>query len=54
MTLIEAEYNLTEYVIQPPTLSQRGAIGRGRVCPPNTVAMGFRMKVQIPEDDDEM
>ena len=51
---IEGAYNMTEYVIRPPTMTHRGAIGAGRVCPPNTVAKGFRMKIQVPDDADEM
>jgi len=46
-------YNETEFLIMPQTHTQRGAIGKGKVCPPRSVAVGFRMKIQMPEDIDE-
>ena len=47
-------YNETEFLIMPQTHTQRGAIGKGKVCPPRSVAVGFRMKIQMPEDIDEL
>jgi hypothetical protein len=48
--MIEAVYNETEIVINPHSDSNRGSIGIGRICPKNTVAVGFRLKIQRPED----
>ena len=41
-----SEYNNTDIVIRPVSQTTRGAIGAGRVCPPNEVAMGFRLKME--------
>ena len=41
-----SEYNVTEIVIRPVSLTTRGAIGVGRVCPINEVAIGFRLKME--------
>ena len=38
----------------PFSHTHRGAIGKGKVCPPKTVAVGFRMKIQMPEDIDQL
>ena len=48
--LLEAVYNETELLIMPFSHTHRGTIGKGKVCPPKTVAVGFRMKIQMPED----
>ena len=47
-------YNETAINITPFSHSHRGAIGIGRVCPPGRVAQGFRMKIQMPEDIDDL
>ena len=47
-------YNETSINITPFSHSHRGAIGIGRVCPPGRVAQGFRMKIQMPEDIDDL
>ncbi len=39
------EYKKTEYLVRPRALNRRGIIGPGRVCPKNTVAIGFKIKV---------
>ena len=52
--LIEGTYNETEFLIMPFTHTNRGAVGKGKVCPPKTVAIGFRMKIQMPADIDEL
>ena len=38
----------------PFSHTHRGYIGKGKVCPPKTVAVGFRMKIQMPEDVDQL
>jgi hypothetical protein len=43
---VRCEYNNTDIVIRPVSQTTRGAIGAGRVCPPNEVAMGFRLKME--------
>ena len=52
--LVCGGYNRTEFIIIPMTHSERGAIGKGKLCPPTTVAVGFRMKIQMPDDIDEL
>ena len=52
--LAECTYNKTEFLIIPQSHSHRGAIGKGKVCPPRSVAVGFRMKIQMPDDIDEL
>ena len=52
--LLEAVYNETDLLIMPFSHTHRGHIGRGKMCPPKTVAVGFRMKIQMPEDTDEL
>ena len=47
-------YNETSINITPFSHSHRGAIGIGRICPPGRVAQGFRMKIQMPEDIDDL
>ena len=44
--LISCEYNVTDIVIRPVSLTTRGAIWAGRVCPPGEVAIGFRLKME--------
>jgi hypothetical protein len=44
--LVSSEYNVTDIVIRPVSLTTRGAIGVGRVCPLNEVAIGFRLKME--------
>ncbi len=41
-----AEYKKTEYLVRPNSLNRRGIIGPGRICPKNTYAIGFKMKVK--------
>jgi len=50
---IRARYNETYILISPFTHTHRGTIGKGRVCPPNSVGVGFRMKIQMPQDIDD-
>lgn len=45
---VECVYNMTELVIRPVSFTHRGAIGAGMVCPPKSVAVGFKMKMQLP------
>lgn len=51
--LLDAVYNKTGLLIMPFSHTHRGYIGKGKVCPPKTVAVGFRMKIQMPEDVDQ-
>ena len=39
-------YNKTDIHIRPFSLNRRGVMGPGKVCPKNTVAIGFKMKMQ--------
>ena len=50
----QGAYNETSINITPFSHSHRGAIGIGRICPPGQVAQGFRMKIQMPEDIDDL
>ena len=52
--LLDAVYNKTGLLIMPFSHTHRGYIGKGKVCPPKTVAVGFRMKIQMPEDVDQL
>jgi hypothetical protein len=40
-----SEYSITDIVIMPPSQTNRGAIGAGRICPFKEFAIGYRLKM---------
>ena len=40
-----SEYAKTDFLVRPRSLNRRGIVGPGRICPKNTYAIGFKMKV---------
>ena len=53
-TMVKGAYRKTDLNIVPFTHTNRGHIGEGNICPYGKVAVGFRMKIQMPEDMDDL